>query len=152
MRLIKFTHACVRLEDGDRRLLIDPGIWTEREAYQGVTDILVTHEHDDHIDIERITDLFESGSGSSCVVGVLWRVSRSGSSWCRWGVGQGGRRPVEARNPVMRSGWYCMLLMRLWVIRARSLMLPGVRLAIERFRLDHTVSVGLSSGARAGSG
>jgi hypothetical protein len=30
-----------------------------------------------------ITDLFESGSGSSCVVGVLWRVSRSGSSWCR---------------------------------------------------------------------
>jgi L-ascorbate metabolism protein UlaG (beta-lactamase superfamily) len=86
MRLIKFTHACVRLEDGDRRLLIDPGIWTEREAYQGVTDILVTHEHDDHIDIEQITDLFESGSGPRCVVGALWRVSRSGSSWCRWGL------------------------------------------------------------------
>ena len=60
MRLIKFTHACVRLEDGDRRLLIDPGIWTEREAYEGVTDILVTHEHDDHIDIERIRSLLTS--------------------------------------------------------------------------------------------
>lgn len=60
MRLIKFTHACVRIEDGDRRLLIDPGIWTEREAYEGVTDILVTHEHDDHIDFERITSLLTS--------------------------------------------------------------------------------------------
>lgn len=54
MRLIKFTHACVRIEDGDRRLLIDPGIWAEDEAFDGVTDILVTHEHDDHIDFERI--------------------------------------------------------------------------------------------------
>jgi L-ascorbate metabolism protein UlaG (beta-lactamase superfamily) len=60
MRLIKFTHACVRIEDGDRRLLIDPGIWTEPEAYEGVTDILVTNEHDDHIDFERITSLLTS--------------------------------------------------------------------------------------------
>ncbi|MBB2948973.1 L-ascorbate metabolism protein UlaG (beta-lactamase superfamily) [Actinoplanes lutulentus] len=54
MRLIKFTHACVRLEDGDRRLLIDPGVWTEPEAFDGVTDILVTHEHEDHLDLARI--------------------------------------------------------------------------------------------------
>ncbi|GAA2684623.1 MBL fold metallo-hydrolase [Actinoplanes palleronii] len=54
MRLIKFTHACVRLEDGDRRLLIDPGVWTEPEAFDGITDVLVTHEHADHIDLEQI--------------------------------------------------------------------------------------------------
>ncbi|BCY11864.1 MBL fold metallo-hydrolase [Actinoplanes sp. L3-i22] len=54
MRLSKFTHACVRIEDGNRRLLIDPGIWTEPAAFEGVTDVLVTHEHDDHIDLERI--------------------------------------------------------------------------------------------------
>jgi L-ascorbate metabolism protein UlaG (beta-lactamase superfamily) len=60
MRLLKFTHACVRLEDGDRRLLIDPGIWTEPEAYADVTDVLVTHEHDDHVDIDRISSLLTS--------------------------------------------------------------------------------------------
>ncbi|GII20864.1 MBL fold metallo-hydrolase [Planosporangium mesophilum] len=60
MQLIKFTHACVRLEDGDRRLLIDPGFWTEREAFDGVTDILVTHEHADHIDVEHIESLLKS--------------------------------------------------------------------------------------------
>src|SRR5258705_7119278 len=54
MRLTKFTHACVRLEQDGRLLLIDPGIWTEAEAYDGVDDILVTHEHLDHVDTERL--------------------------------------------------------------------------------------------------
>ncbi|MBO3738588.1 MBL fold metallo-hydrolase [Actinoplanes flavus] len=57
MRLTKFTHACVRIADNDRRLLIDPGVWTEAEAFDGVTDILITHEHDDHVDAERINEL-----------------------------------------------------------------------------------------------
>jgi L-ascorbate metabolism protein UlaG (beta-lactamase superfamily) len=52
--LIKFTHACVRLEDHDRVLLIDPGTWTEPEAFTGVDDVLVTHEHFDHVDAEAL--------------------------------------------------------------------------------------------------
>jgi L-ascorbate metabolism protein UlaG (beta-lactamase superfamily) len=60
MRLVKFTHACVRLDDGDRRLLVDPGEWAEAEAFDGVTDILVTHEHDDHVDLKRIVELAAS--------------------------------------------------------------------------------------------
>jgi L-ascorbate metabolism protein UlaG (beta-lactamase superfamily) len=35
-------------------LLIDPGVWAEAEAYDGVNDILVTHEHHDHVDAERL--------------------------------------------------------------------------------------------------
>src|SRR5262245_10936661 len=50
MQMIKFTHACVRLIDGESSLLIDPGIWAEAEAFDGVTDVLVTHEHADHVD------------------------------------------------------------------------------------------------------
>ena len=40
MRLVKSTHAGVRLDDGDRGLLIDPGVRTEPEAFDGVTDVL----------------------------------------------------------------------------------------------------------------
>ncbi len=54
--MIKYTHACVRLEDGDRALVIDPGTFSEAEALDGVTDILVTHEHADHIDVDRLRD------------------------------------------------------------------------------------------------
>jgi L-ascorbate metabolism protein UlaG (beta-lactamase superfamily) len=56
MQLIKFTHACVRLHDGDRTLLIDPGIWSEPEVFEGVTDVLITHEHYDHVDAERLAE------------------------------------------------------------------------------------------------
>jgi L-ascorbate metabolism protein UlaG (beta-lactamase superfamily) len=52
--LIKYTHACVRLEDGDNVLVIDPGTFSEPEALDGVDDILVTHEHADHIDVQRL--------------------------------------------------------------------------------------------------
>jgi L-ascorbate metabolism protein UlaG (beta-lactamase superfamily) len=54
MRLTKYTHACVRLDDGDRKLLVDPGTWAEDDAFHGVSDILITHEHADHIDVDRV--------------------------------------------------------------------------------------------------
>src|SRR5215475_3197068 len=54
MQLIKYTHAAVRLVDGDRDVLIDPGVWAEDAAFSNVTDVLVTHEHADHIDLDRL--------------------------------------------------------------------------------------------------
>ena len=55
MRLIKYTHAAVRLEQDGRTLLLDPGIFTEDSAYEGVSHILVTHEHADHVSAEKLT-------------------------------------------------------------------------------------------------
>ena len=48
MELTKFGHACVRLDDGERRLVIDPGVFTDPSAADGAQAILVTHEHPDH--------------------------------------------------------------------------------------------------------
>lgn len=57
MRITKYTHACVRLEHEGRTLVIDPGIWSEPTALTGADAILVTHEHADHVDIPRLTNL-----------------------------------------------------------------------------------------------
>jgi L-ascorbate metabolism protein UlaG (beta-lactamase superfamily) len=54
MRLIRYTHACVRLEANERALVIDPGIWAEDAALDGATDVLITHEHADHIGVEKL--------------------------------------------------------------------------------------------------
>jgi L-ascorbate metabolism protein UlaG (beta-lactamase superfamily) len=54
MQLIKYTHACVRLEDGERALVIDPGLWTEPESLTGASDVLITHEHFDHLDADKL--------------------------------------------------------------------------------------------------
>lgn len=54
MRLTKFGHACVRLEHDDRRLVIDPGTYTEPDALAGADTVLVTHEHADHADVDQL--------------------------------------------------------------------------------------------------
>jgi L-ascorbate metabolism protein UlaG (beta-lactamase superfamily) len=54
MQMIKYTHACVRLVDGHRNLVIDPGAWAEDAAFDAMGDVLVTHVHADHIDLERL--------------------------------------------------------------------------------------------------
>jgi L-ascorbate metabolism protein UlaG (beta-lactamase superfamily) len=55
MQLTKFTHACVRLDDGNRSLVLDPGVFSEVEsALDGAGGVLITHEHADHIDADRL--------------------------------------------------------------------------------------------------
>ncbi|HWM74850.1 MAG TPA: MBL fold metallo-hydrolase [Nocardioides sp.] len=49
MRITKFGHACVRLEHDGAVVVIDPGIFTEPEAVDGATAVLITHEHPDHL-------------------------------------------------------------------------------------------------------
>ena len=52
MRITKFGHACVRIESGDAALVLDPGMFTDPEAVDGATAVLITHEHADHWDAE----------------------------------------------------------------------------------------------------
>jgi L-ascorbate metabolism protein UlaG (beta-lactamase superfamily) len=54
MELIKHGHACVVLREGDRRLVVDPGAFTEAGALDGATAVLVTHEHADHFVGDRL--------------------------------------------------------------------------------------------------
>ena len=63
MRLTKFTHACVRFDDGDNSLVIDPGVFSEVDAaLDGASAVLVTHEHFDHLDRGKVHAALESNS------------------------------------------------------------------------------------------
>ncbi|MHA7274940.1 MBL fold metallo-hydrolase [Arthrobacter sp. Hz1] len=55
MKLTKYTHACVRLEKDGAVLVVDPGSFSEVEtAVAGAHAVLITHQHADHFDEERL--------------------------------------------------------------------------------------------------
>src|SRR4029078_3277626 len=56
MRLLKYSHACVRVESDAAVLVVDPGAFTEPEALDGVDAVLITHEHFDHLDVDKLAD------------------------------------------------------------------------------------------------
>jgi L-ascorbate metabolism protein UlaG (beta-lactamase superfamily) len=61
MRLTKFGHACVRLDTDGGSVVLDPGVYSPDVDLAGVTDVLVTHEHPDHVDADRVVPLVRDG-------------------------------------------------------------------------------------------
>jgi len=75
VRLTRWGHACVRLDDDARHLLIDPGTPAELgPALDGAGAILVTHEHVDHVAVDEVARAVSAGTplwGPAPVVALL---------------------------------------------------------------------------------
>ena len=54
MRVTKFGHACVRIEYADAVIVLDPGAFTQADAVDGATAVLITHEHADHYHADHL--------------------------------------------------------------------------------------------------
>lgn len=64
MKLTKYTHACVRLEQDGRVLVLDPGTFSETaEALDGAQAVLITHEHGDHVDVPAMVNALRGSEG-----------------------------------------------------------------------------------------
>jgi len=62
VRLTKYGHACVRLDnEGGGSVVLDPGVYSPDVDLTGVADVLVTHEHADHLDVDRLVPLVRDG-------------------------------------------------------------------------------------------
>ena len=69
MEVTHFGHSCVLLDTGAARLLIDPGNFSQGfEGLTGLDAVLVTHQHPDHLDPERLPALLRANPDARLVV------------------------------------------------------------------------------------
>jgi L-ascorbate metabolism protein UlaG (beta-lactamase superfamily) len=55
VQITKLRHSCLLVEEGDARLLLDPGSFSRGfEELTGLTGVLITHQHPDHVDVDRL--------------------------------------------------------------------------------------------------
>lgn len=59
MKITKFGHSCLLIEEGDAKILIDPGNWSVIPDLEKLDAILITHNHQDHVAIPTIKKLAE---------------------------------------------------------------------------------------------
>ena len=64
MKITKYEHACLVIEIDDRALVIDPGVFSTSFAPSDNIDVvIITHEHSDHFDSEKIAKISSLNPG-----------------------------------------------------------------------------------------
>lgn len=106
MELTHFGHSCLLAEFGVARVLFDPGTFSHGfEGITGLSAILITHQHPDHADPNRLPALVQANPGAALYadpqtaaqLGGAWRAVHVGDEFSVGGLsvrGAGGRHAV----------------------------------------------------------
>lgn len=58
MRITKYEHACVVIEEQGRKLVIDPGGFTTSfQDFNDIVAVIVTHIHADHLNVDTLQQI-----------------------------------------------------------------------------------------------
>lgn len=82
MQITRFGHATVLIEAGGARILIDPGVFSDDAAFdlEALDVVVVTHQHPDHIDPERI-DRLKAHNPEAVYLAAPDTVEKFGEPW-----------------------------------------------------------------------
>jgi len=97
MRVTHLGHSCLLVETGGARILVDPGTFSHGFTEVGDLDaVLVTHQHPDHVDVERLPVLLESNDAA-----LLWAEPSTAAALSEAGI---EARPLHPGETVAVAG------------------------------------------------
>jgi L-ascorbate metabolism protein UlaG (beta-lactamase superfamily) len=100
MQVTHFGHSCVLLDTGTARLLIDPGTFSQGfEGVTGLDALLVTHQHPDHLDPERLPAVLRANPDARLIVD-----SGTAGQLAQMKLGDVGHETVEPGTTVSVGG------------------------------------------------
>ena len=106
MELTHFGHSCLHVDIDGTTLLFDPGNFSHGfEGITGLSAILITHQHPDHADPQRLPALVDANPGAALYadpqtaaqLGGGWTAVAAGDEFTVGGLtvrGAGGRHAV----------------------------------------------------------
>ncbi|MGH3563434.1 MAG: MBL fold metallo-hydrolase [Mycobacterium sp.] len=106
MQLTHFGHSCLLADFGDTSVLFDPGNFSHGfEGISGLSAILITHQHPDHVDTARLPALVEANPDAALYadpqtaaqLGPPWQAVQVGDEFSIGALtvrGVGGRHAV----------------------------------------------------------
>jgi L-ascorbate metabolism protein UlaG (beta-lactamase superfamily) len=69
MRISHLGHSCLLVEYDDTRILLDPGTFSDDfDFVEDVDAIVVTHQHPDHVDVDRLPALLKGNPDARLLV------------------------------------------------------------------------------------
>lgn len=105
-------HACVRLERDGRRLVLDPGSFSDPAVLDDADAVLVTHEHVDHLDVDRLAAALRARGGLAAwaPAGVAAQLTDAGAPADRVHAVAGGETFDAAGFAVRAVGeWHAVI-------------------------------------------
>lgn len=98
MKITKFGHSCVLVEEKGTGILIDPGVYsTGRNDVQNIDVALITHEHSDHYHIDSLKEVLKNNPQAKIITnksvgallkkeGIAYSVVEDGESVTENGI------------------------------------------------------------------
>ncbi len=70
MRIYKYIHSCLLVEEGAEKILFDPGIFSfiegkvRPDTFKDVSTVILTHGHPDHVDMSALKSILALSGAS----------------------------------------------------------------------------------------
>lgn len=71
MKITKFGHCCLRIEESGLNILTDPGVYsTQQDTQTDLHVVLITHDHADHLHINSLKTILKNNPKAKVVTNI----------------------------------------------------------------------------------